>query len=224
MAKSNTNSKMSSFVDKTVDKAVAKSMKDVNRLAKLQSYKIQNSVTQFFDLFAAMAINTPAAPQLGAYTPSYATLSSAYARRKPTGTGFFYNTGDLQRVVEALSSKTTNLLGKSSYYLDMTNSGTRKGYTTTKALVPRSVKTGRFVSRSEGFKDFTVRVVHQPFSKVDNNFEPKKLERDIFKSGYDEIYAKLTNKQRKGIHNPYRPAFYTFMKWWLNVHLKEVLK
>lgn len=222
MAKSNTN-KLSATIDEIVNGAIGGSMKEIRRNAQQDHYRVQNSVAQFFDLFASMAIDTPAAPSLGRYTPNYAPLSTSYASKKPAGAGFFKKTGALQDEVRSLTSQTTNLLGKSSFYIEQTSRGTKKGFTSVGASV-RSNKTGKFVSNAQGLKNFKVKVRHEPFSKVDANFKPKKLERDIFKGAYDDIYNKLTNQQTKGKRNPYRPAFYSFMRWWLKKHLPEVLK
>lgn len=223
MAKSNTNKPLSASLEQIVDRAMLGSMKDLRKEVQQDHYRIRNAVSQFFDLFAAMAIDTNGPPNLGAYTPSYTPLSSAYAAKKPAGAGFFKKTGQLQDDVRNLSSQTTNLLGKSSFYIEQSSRGAKKGFSQGATGV-RSLKTGKFVSASTGLKNFKVKVVHTPFSKVDASFKPVRLERDIFKGAYDEIFDKLTNQQSKGKNAPYRPAFYSFMRWWLNVHLKEVLK
>lgn len=224
MAKSNTNRPLTAVVDHAVDRALLGSMKEIRANARQQNLRIQNAVAQFFDMFAAMAINTPAAPALDVYTPIYAPLSSRYARTKPANAGYFYKTGQLQDDIRNLTSQTTNLLGKSSYYLEQTSRGAKKGFTETSALTPRNIKTGRFVSRAEGLKHFKVKVVHTPFSKVERGFRPRTLEREIFEGAYEDIYVKLTNQQSRGRNRPYRPAFYSFMKWWLNRHLPEVIR
>jgi len=222
LAKSNTN-KLSATIDQIISGGMAGSMKQVRKNAKQDHYRVQNSVSQFFDLFAAMALDTAAAPPLGIYTPKYAALSASYASKKPSGAGFFKNTGALQDDVRNLSSQTTNLLGKSSFYIEQSSRGAKKGFTQV-GTAARNIKTGKFASGATGLKNFQVKVVHEPFSKVDANFKPKKLERDIFNGAHQDIYAKLTNQQSKGKRNPYRPAFYSFMRWWLNKHLPEVIK
>ena len=225
MAKSTTNKRLVESVDEIVNAALFGSMKELRREAKQQHYRIQAEVAQFFDLFAAMAIDTPAAPALDIYTPTYAPLSAAYKAKKPSGRGFFYKTGDLQSDVQNLTSQTTNLLGKSSFYIEQSSRGAKKGFTADEGN-PLRVRGagGRFVRRAEGLKNFRVKIVHQPFSKVDRNFKPRKLEKDIFAGAYDEIYNKLTNQQTRGRAGAYRPAFYSFMRWWFKKHLPEVLK
>lgn len=228
MAKSTTNKNpfASENIGHVIQSGVASSMGEIREQVKIEQQQIENSVRQFFDLFAAVALDTSASPPLGLYTPQYAALSPSYAASKPSGTGFFKNTGNLIRDVEALSGQTTNLLGKSSSSIEPKFSGARKGFKieSVDPIRVRNTKTGSFASPVTSLRNFRVEVRHTPFSKVRSGFQPEKLEADIFKGAYDEIYNKLTNQQNGGRTRHYRPAFYSFMKWWLNEHLPEVIK
>ena len=201
-------------------------MKGLRKQVKIEQQNIEHHVRQFFDLFAAMALNTTASPPLGQYTPSYTPLSTGYANTKPQGTGFFKRTGSLIEDVKSLSGEATNILGKTSSSIDPKFSGAKKGFNvdSTSPLRVRNTSTGRFANPAQTLKNFRVEVTHEPFANVPKGFRPKTIESKLFKGAYDEIYIKLTNQQPEGTRNPYRPAFYSFMKWWLNEHLPEVIK
>lgn len=227
MAKSSTNkpTPFDGTLSVIVERGLYGSMTELRKEVKQDQYRIENAVSQFFDLFAAMALDTAAAPALDAYTPTYAALSSSYASKKPSGAGFFKNTGTLISDVESLDGQTRNLLGKSSYVINQTNRGAKKGFQIDR-LDPLRVRNskGNFANPVTSLKNFKVEVVHTPFEKVKGNNSPKDLEKAVFKGAYDDIYNKLTNQQDKGKNNPYRPAFYSFMQWWLNNHLREVIR
>jgi len=228
LAKSTTNRNpfAAANLSDIVKGGVISSMGQIRQDVKIQQQHIEHSVRQFFDLFAAVGLDTTATPPLGRYTPNYAPLSASYARGKPSGAGFFKNTGTLISDVKALTGQTTNLLGKSSASIEPKFSGAKKGFKLDSAnpLRVRNIKSGTFASPAQGLRNFRVEVTHTPFSKVRSGFQPEKLEADIFKGAYDDIYNKLTNQQPAGRTRHYRSAFYSFMQWWLNEHLPEVIR
>jgi len=200
-------------------------MGELRERVKIEQQHIEHSVRQFFDLFAAVGLDTTASPPLGQYTPSYAALSTGYAQGKPSGTGFFKNTGTLISDVKALTGQTKNLLGKSSASIEPKFAGAKKGFKLDNGNPLRvRNKSGQFTSPVQGLRNFRVEVTHTPFRKVRSGFQPEKLEADIFKGAYDDIYNKLTNQQPEGKTRHYRSAFYSFMQWWLNEHLPEVIR
>jgi len=227
LVKSNTSNPFQAFnLNHVVKSGVISSLPELKKQVKIEHQYIEAAVRQFFDLFAVMALDTTASPPLGQYTPNYTPLSQSYAARKPTGAGFFRKTGTLISDVKSLSGETTNLLGKSSYSIDPKFSGAKKGFSidSTSPLKVRNAKSGRFSNPVTSLKNFRVEVKHTPFDKVNMGFQPQKLEADIFKGAYDDIYNKLTNQQGPNTHAPYRSAFYSFMSWWLKEHLPEVIK
>lgn len=227
MVKSTTNNPFSpQNITHIVKSGVVSSMGELRKSVKIEQQQIENSVRQFFDLFAAMGLNTSASPPLGQYTPSYAALNSSYAASKPSGAGFFKNTGTLISDIKSLSGETKNILGKSSSSIEPKFSGARKGFSidSVEPLKVRNTRTGTFANPVTSLKNFRVEVKHVPFEKVRSGFRPQQLEADIFKGAYDSIYNKLTNQQPAGKNREYRSAFYSFMQWWLKVHLPEVIK
>jgi len=222
----NRNPFASANISDIVRGGVLSSMGELRKRVRIEQQHIENAVRQFFDLFAAVALDTTAAPPLGQYTPHFAALSSGYAQSKASGAGFFRNTGTLISDVKALSGNATNILGKSSSTIEPKFSGARKGFSLDSAnpLRVRNTSTGAFASPVQGLKNFRVEVTHTPFSKVRSGFRPEQLEADIFKGAYNSIYNKLTNQQPEGRTRHYRSAFYSFMQWWLNEHLKEVIR
>lgn len=225
MVKSNTNKPFTpESLTQVVNRGMVSSLPTLRKDVEKEHQRVEHAVRQFFELFGAIGLDTGASPTFAArYSPAYAPLSPDYQAQKPSGTGFFKNTGSLIEDVEALNP--TNLLGNSSYSINPRFSGAKKGFSieSQTPLRVRNIKTGKFSKPSQALKNFRVEVTHTPFSKVKKGFRPEQIEADIFKGGYDEIYAKLTNQQPRGNTRHYRPAFYSFMKWWLNEMLPEII-
>ena len=219
MPTSSTPNPFDGILEELVQDVATESLTSIRSRAKREASAMDRVAKDFFTLFATQALNTQGAPRLGQYTPTYAALNANYAARKSPGDGFFRNTGKLQDDVTNLRGQTSNLMGHSSTWLALTNSGVNQGYSVDSNGLLRDAK-GRFAKFSKGFKDFKVVVSHQPFTKLNRGLQPKALERQVFASTHDEIYRKLVNKGRR---KPYRSAFYSFTSWWIDVYLRQVL-
>lgn len=222
---SNTNSDpFDGIISDLSSMASNNAMEDVQAQARKEARLMDIAVKGFMNLFADKAIDTAKAPSLAQYTPIYAPYSTKYAAKKAElapDKGWFGFSGKLEQDIVGLTSQTTNLMGHSSTWLELRNSGLNEGFSLTPSGRVRGPK-GKFASFREGFKDFQIIVNHQPFSKLQGGFKPKDLEHEVFYNTQREVYNKLVNTG--GPNNKYRGVFYAFTSWWVDVYLRNLIK
>lgn len=225
MPTSNTNSpKITNILVDVEAKIRGNSMRAIRARVKRESDTIDVTASTFFTLFADKVLNTSGNPSLGIYTPKYAPYTDGYAQKKSEqapGRGWFSFSGDLESDVRSLRGETSNILGRSSSWIEMSNTGLNPGFKVASNGAILNLKTNKFASYRESLKDFKVKVVHKPFDKLSGTLKPKTLEKQVFSGTYDSIYKKLANVGGKG--RTYRSGFYSYMNWWIQVYLKGKL-